>query len=100
MSYSVGYPDVLDQPLPNYWMIHKFAPDWLLLLFIVALLGTLIETGVGLVQSVIERLSPEDESSDSEAGKTNLRSGVIAVVMVSLAAVAGESCDGRSGDGS
>ncbi|PMG48940.1 hypothetical protein [Shewanella sp. 10N.286.52.B9] len=85
LSYSVGYPDVLDKPLPNYWMIQQFAPDWLLMLFIIALFGTLIETGVGLVQSVIERTPA---TSDEANAKPWLRA-LIAFGTVSLAALLG-----------
>ena len=56
LSYAVGYPAVLDQAVPNYWMIDNYAPDWLLLAFLVVLFGTLVETGAGLVHGFIERL--------------------------------------------
>jgi len=83
LSYTLGYPAVLSEPLPNYWMISQFAPDWLLLLFILALFGTLVETGVGLVQSVIERLPA---ASDEERKWPR---AAIALVTVSLAALLG-----------
>lgn len=56
VSYAVGFPDVLEQAVPNYWMIDRFAPDWLLVAFLVALFGTLVETGAGLVHGFIERI--------------------------------------------
>lgn len=55
-SYAVGYPAVLDQAVPNYWMIDQFAPDWMLVAFLAALFGTLVETGAGLVHGFIERI--------------------------------------------
>ncbi len=85
-SYTVGYPQVLEQALPNYWMINHFAPDWLLIVFVVALFGTLIETGVGLVQSLLERL-PKGASEKGE-GKMWLRA-TVALSTVSLAALLG-----------
>lgn len=86
LSYTIGSAQVLGEPLPNYWMIKNYGPDWLLLLFIMALLGTLIETGVGLVQSVIERLS-SGPSTGKQLGKT-VRAA-IALISVSLAAMLG-----------
>ena len=56
VSYAVGYPAVLDEPVPNYWMMSHYATPLLLGIFLVALLGTLVETGAGLVQGLIERI--------------------------------------------
>ena len=56
ISYVAGYPEVLEQPVPNYWMISEYATPLLLIVFLVALLGTLVETGAGLVQGLIERI--------------------------------------------
>lgn len=56
ISYAVGYPEVLEQPVPNYWMMSEYASPLLLIVFLVALLGTLVETGAGLVQGLIERI--------------------------------------------
>jgi len=56
ISYAAGYPDVLEQPVPNYWMMSEYSTALLLMIFLVALLGTLVETGAGLVQGLIERI--------------------------------------------
>jgi uncharacterized membrane protein YkvI len=56
ISYAAGYPQVLEQPVPNYWMMSQYSSALLLMVFLVALLGTLVETGAGLVQGLIERI--------------------------------------------
>lgn len=56
VSYAVGYPEVLNQAVPNYWMMARYTTPLLLGIFLVALLGTLVETGAGLVQGLIERI--------------------------------------------
>jgi len=56
LSYLKGLPSVLNQSLPNYWMIETYGSAVLLSLFTVALIGTLVETASGLVQGFIERL--------------------------------------------
>ena len=56
VSYAVGYPAVLDEPVPNYWMMSQYTTPLLLGIFLVALLGTLVETWAGLVQGLIERI--------------------------------------------
>ena len=56
VSFAAEYPAVLEQPVPNYWMIERFASPALLIVFVIALLGTLVQTAVGLIQGLIERL--------------------------------------------
>jgi uncharacterized membrane protein YkvI len=56
LSYTVGYPDVIEQPIPNYWMIDRFGSPLLMAFFLVALFGTLVQTGAGLVHGLIERV--------------------------------------------
>lgn len=56
LSYSIGYPAVLSEAVPNYWMIAEYASPWLLLAFVVALFGTLVQTGAGLIHGMIERV--------------------------------------------
>lgn len=56
VSYAAGYPEVLEQAVPNYWMISEYASPVLLDVFLVALLETLVETGAGLAQGMIERI--------------------------------------------
>lgn len=56
LSYAAGYPSVLEQNVPNYWMIEHYAGPWLLVMFLIALFGTLVETGAGLVFGFLERI--------------------------------------------
>ncbi|EAQ95768.1 YkvI family membrane protein [Congregibacter litoralis] len=56
ISFSLGLPHVLGEAVPVYWMIEQYAPSWMLPVYLIALLGTLAQTGAGLVQGVIERV--------------------------------------------
>ena len=67
VSYAVGYPAVLDEPVPNYWMMSQYTTPLLLGIFLVALLGTLVETGAGLVQGFIERIEAVLKPGEDEA---------------------------------
>lgn len=82
-GFSRGPPLVLEQPVPVYWMIQQYAPPWFLSLFIVALLGTLAQTGAGLLQGVIERV----EATVAARGDTSsLGLGVrVAIAVTALA---------------
>lgn len=56
ISFALGGAQVLDQPVPVYWMIERFAPEWFRPLFVLALVGTLAQTGAGLIHGFIERV--------------------------------------------
>lgn len=88
LSYAVGYPEVLDQPVPNYWMIDTYAPDWLLIAFLVALFGTLVETGAGLVHGFIERLESV-LMPDTDDGMGHLPRAAIAIVALGTSGLLG-----------
>jgi len=49
-------PELLEQSIPVYWMIERYAPTLFLSIFVVVLLGTLIQTGAGLIQGFVERI--------------------------------------------
>lgn len=56
ITFAAGYPEILSQEVPLYWMMDRFGFQFLLLLYIIMLYGTFIETGIGFVQGVNERI--------------------------------------------
>lgn len=88
VSYAVGYPAVLDEPVPNYWMMSQYTTPLLLGIFLVALLGTLVETGAGLVQGFIERIESVLKPGEEEALGHPARAG-IAIVTLGLGGLLG-----------
>ena len=55
-SFLGKYPDILNQPVPVHWMLSTFNMKWLVLAYLVVVLGTFIETGSGMVQMLNERI--------------------------------------------
>jgi uncharacterized membrane protein YkvI len=88
VSYAVGYPAVLDEPVPNYWMMSQYTTPLLLGIFLVALLGTLVETGAGLVQGFIERIEAVLKPGEDEALGHPARAA-IAIVTLGLGGLLG-----------
>lgn len=88
VSYAVGYPAVLDEPVPNYWMMSQYTTPLLLGIFLIALLGTLVETGAGLVQGFIERIEAVLKPGEDEALGHPARAG-IAIVTLGLGGLLG-----------
>lgn len=86
LSYTVGYPSVLEQPLPNYWMINQYGSPLLMGLFLVALLGTLVETGAGLVQGLIERIEAVLKPDEGQA-LSHWHRGCIALAALAVGAL-------------
>jgi uncharacterized membrane protein YkvI len=56
ISFAAGYPEVLKQTLPAYWMISGLAIKALTAAYIAVLFGCLLDTGLCFIQSVNERL--------------------------------------------
>lgn len=56
LSLMSSYPEIIEQPLPVYWLIGQLGFTILLIVYMIALLGTFIETGAGLNQGIIERI--------------------------------------------
>jgi len=52
-----------------YWMIEQFAPSIFKMVFVVLLLGTLVQTGSGLIHGFIERV--EQALADRQQGSLN-----------------------------
>ncbi|HPK43056.1 MAG TPA: hypothetical protein PK877_06115, partial [Synergistales bacterium] len=50
------YPGILEAELPAYTVLAQIAP-WLLPIFLVVLFGTMIETAVGFIHAVNERVN-------------------------------------------
>lgn len=88
VSYAAGYPAVLEQAVPNYWMISEYASPLLLGVFLVALLGTLVETGAGLVQGMIERIEAVMRPGEDE-GLGHTARVAIAVVTLCVGGLTG-----------
>lgn len=82
VSYVVGYPAVLDEPVPNYWMMSRYTTPLLLGIFLVALLGTLVETGAGLVQGLIERIEAVLKPGEGETLGHPARATIAIVTLV------------------
>jgi uncharacterized membrane protein YkvI len=56
LSFGAGYPAVLNQAIPAYWMIANLGLPLLTGSYIVVLFGCLLDTGLCFVQSVNERV--------------------------------------------
>lgn len=56
VSFAGGYPDVLSQPMPLYWMITSLHLPALTVAYLVVLFGSLFDVGLGFIQSINERI--------------------------------------------
>ena len=56
ISFLAGYPQILDEAIPTYWMIEQLGLGILLTIYVVILFATIVQTGVGVLQGFNERL--------------------------------------------
>jgi uncharacterized membrane protein YkvI len=56
VSFAAHHDQVIAQPLPTYWMISQLGAKWFMGIYLVGLFGTLVQTGIGVIQGLIERL--------------------------------------------
>lgn len=81
-----SYPDILEQPIPVYWMMVQMGTTTLLVVYSVMLFGTFIETGAGMLQGINERIDAfliEKRGT----GLSRLSHAAIAVFAISVSAV-------------
>lgn len=56
LSFALGYPEILQQAIPAYWMIVRLGLPVLTVAYLIVLFGCLLDTGLCFIQSVNERL--------------------------------------------
>jgi uncharacterized membrane protein YkvI len=56
LVFMAGFPEIIDKPLPTYWMLQQLGFAWLLVVYVILLFGTIAQTGVGMLQGLNERL--------------------------------------------
>ena len=56
LAFVAASPEVLNEPIPVYWMIAQLGHTTLLVIYSVMLFGTFIETGAGILQGINERI--------------------------------------------
>ena len=56
LSFLGEYPEIIGQAVPVHWMLGTFNMNWLVMAYLIVVLGTFIETGSGMVQMMNERI--------------------------------------------
>jgi uncharacterized membrane protein YkvI len=55
-SFMASYPAVIDERIPTYWMFDKISTPLMLNIYVVVMFVLVSQTGVGVLQGLIERL--------------------------------------------
>lgn len=84
--FFAAYPDILDQPIPVYWMMGQMGMTVLLVIYTSMLFGTFIETGAGMLQGINERIDAFLIEKRGE-GLSRLMHAILAVAAIALSAV-------------
>lgn len=86
VTFFANYPDILQQPIPTYWMMDNLGLHVLLIVYTVMLFGTFIETGAGMLQGINERIDAWLEEKRGR-GLGRLAHAVIAMSAIGVSAL-------------
>lgn len=56
LAFMSAWPAIIQQEIPTWWLMQQLNQPWLLTLYVCILCMTIIQTGVGVLQGVNERL--------------------------------------------
>jgi uncharacterized membrane protein YkvI len=56
LTFLPGLPGVVDQQLPTFWTVQGLQMPWLFVAFTIVLFVMIVQTGVGILQGVNERI--------------------------------------------
>jgi len=81
VSFMAGYPGIVDERLPTYWLFQNVSTPFMLNVYVVVMFILVAQTGVGLLQGLIQRL---DSWQRNRTGKplTKLGHGSVAAFMI------------------
>jgi uncharacterized membrane protein YkvI len=85
LTFLADYPSILEREIPLFHMISVLGVATLLVIYLIALFGTFVETGAGLIQGTVERIDDYRQEVGSEP-LTPLTRGVLAVAAMGVAA--------------
>ena len=74
------YPEILDKPVPVNYLLQVLGSRPLQVVFQIALLGTLIATGTGLIHAVNERIAQVFLERDKEMPKFMRSAGALGLL--------------------
>ena len=87
LSFLTGYRDVLSQPLPSYWIVEQLHIPYLLEGYIIILFVTLVQSGVGLLQGLIERIDGRVQESRGKPLSAWSHTGIATATLMLAAAM-------------
>ena len=87
LSFATAYPAILEAELPVYAMLGQLGSAALTAAYLVVLFGTFIETGIGDVQGILERLDAWRLEVSAKALAPAVRALVAAGMMLAAGAL-------------
>jgi uncharacterized membrane protein YkvI len=81
LTFMMSYPEIVDQQLPTYWVIENIMPAAFLGVYVLVVFVLVAQTGVALLQGVIESL---DKLVHSRRGRAMSRIGHASISGISV----------------
>ncbi len=87
-SFMVGYPSIIDERLPAYWLFQNVSTPFMLNVYVVVMFVLVAQTGVGLLQGLIQRLDSWQRNRSGQP-MTKLGHGGVAAFMIATSLALG-----------
>lgn len=88
VTFVGDIPEIFDVELPTYWMIEGLGREWLLALYVIVLFAMIIQTAVGVLQGLNERLDSWFRERKGRPLSARAHAGVAVVFMLAGIALA------------
>lgn len=86
LAFMVGYPQIVEQRLPTYWMFEHISTPFMLNIYVVVMFVLVAQTGVALMQGLIQRIDGwMMRRSGQPLGRVGHAGIATAVIVMSLA---------------
>jgi uncharacterized membrane protein YkvI len=88
ITFVSGIPEIYEQTVPIYWMTGRIGASFLVILYVVVLFGTFVETGAGFIQGINERIDVYLQETNKPPLRNLTRSAIGIVGMLGSAGLA------------
>jgi uncharacterized membrane protein YkvI len=78
------YPEIGDDPVPSDRLLAEIGLPWFSVVFYVVILGTLIETGAGIIHAINERIAASRARKRRGFGKAGRALSTFAILLISV----------------
>ncbi|MFK8030143.1 MAG: hypothetical protein AB8G18_07875 [Gammaproteobacteria bacterium] len=81
-AFMAGYPEIIEQRIPTYWMFNQISTPLMLNIYVAVMFVLISQTGVGVLQGLIQRLDVWHRQSKGKPLTSFGHAGVAAAAVI------------------